>query len=78
MTFNHLVDLIMKISPWSVVKIFILILLLLYVIFAAVLYRQVNLMNQILEAKFSPLLRLIALIHLLAIITILLIALVIL
>jgi hypothetical protein len=67
MNSNNILDIfniIIRISPWSIVKIFILILLALYIIFAAVLNRQVTLMNQVLEAKFSPIIKLLAIIHL--------------
>lgn len=46
-------------------KVFILIILFLYTIFAAVLLRQVQIMNRIITlANFSPVLSAIALIHL--------------
>ncbi len=63
MTFEKFFAMLLNISPWLIVKVFTLILLLLYIIFAAVLNRQVTLMNQILEAKFSPIIKLISVIH---------------
>lgn len=52
--------------PWLFVKFFVVILLLFYIIFAAICFRQIDLMNQMVEAQISPFLRLIGLIHLLA------------
>ncbi len=57
-------------SPFIFIKLFVLILLALYIIFAAICFRQVDLMNRIVEVQISPMLRLIALIHLGAAITI--------
>lgn len=64
-----------NISPWVVVKVFILIILILYLFFAIVLKRQVSLMNQVLEAKFSPFIKFLATIHLLIVVGVILIAL---
>jgi len=64
MTFETILKFLFSISPWSIVKIFILILSFLYICFAGIIVRQVDLMNQVLEAKFSPVIRLISLIHL--------------
>jgi len=76
MTIQDYYQTIVNISPWLIVKIVILILLLMYIFFAAILNRQVTLMNHVLEAKFSPLIKLFALIHVLIIIFIFALALI--
>lgn len=55
---------LVSLSPWFYVKIFVLVLLLFYTIFAAICLRQVDLMNQVVEAQISPVLRTIAILHL--------------
>lgn len=50
--------------PWIFIKLFILILLLFYIIFAAICLRQIDLMNQVVEAQISPSLKLIGFLHL--------------
>lgn len=55
---------IASIPPWVFVKIFLLVLLLFYILFAAIILRQITLMNRVVEAQISPVLRLIALFHL--------------
>ncbi len=61
--------------PWVFVKILVTILALLYIIFAAICLRQIDLMNQMVEAQISPILRLIAIVHLGAAIFVLILAL---
>ena len=55
---------IASLSPFIFVKIFILVLLLFYIIFAVIVFRQVELMNEMVEAQISPILRMLALFHL--------------
>ncbi|MBI2611633.1 hypothetical protein HYW54_02685 [Candidatus Gottesmanbacteria bacterium] len=55
-------------SPLIIVKIAILILLLLYLAFGFIVYRQTQVMTKIIEADVSPTVQLFALIHLLGII----------
>lgn len=55
---------IVALPPLFFVKIFLLVLLVFYIVFAAVCYRQVDLMNRVVEAQISPILRMIALVHL--------------
>lgn len=55
---------IVALPPLFFVKIFLLVLLVFYIVFATVCYHQVGLMNRVVEAQISPILRLIALIHL--------------
>lgn len=50
--------------PFGFLKIFTLILMLFYIVFAFIVFRQVELMNEMVEAQISPALRLIAMIHL--------------
>lgn len=73
-----IIKFLLSISPWLIAKIFILILLFLYFCFAGIIVRQVDLMNQVLEAKFSPIIRLVALVHLGATICIFFLALIVL
>jgi hypothetical protein len=51
-------------NPWVLVKLLFLLGLLVYVAFAAVVIRQVGIMNRTLNASFNTFLRLIAWIHL--------------
>jgi len=53
-----------SLSPFIIIKVFVLTILALYIIFALICFRQVDLMNKVVEAQISPVLRLIALIHL--------------
>lgn len=69
---------LVTISPWLIVKIFILVLLLLYLVFATIVWRQVSLMNQMVEAQISPLLATVALLHVAAAVFLFLFALIIL
>lgn len=61
--------------PWVFLKIVIFVLALFYTIFAAICLRQTDLMNQMVEAQISPVLRLIAIVHLGAAIFLLILAL---
>lgn len=53
-----------SLSPLIFVKIFLLTLLLFYILFAAIIFRQVTLMNRVVEAQISPVLATIAVLHL--------------
>lgn len=53
-----------SLSPLIFVKIFLLTLLLFYILFAAIVFRQVTLMNRVVEAQISPVLATIAVLHL--------------
>lgn len=55
---------IISLSPLIFVKIFLLVLLLFYILFAAIILRQVTLMNRVVEAQISPFLATIAVLHL--------------
>ncbi|MBI4999750.1 hypothetical protein HZB97_03210 [Candidatus Gottesmanbacteria bacterium] len=57
---------IISLSPLIFVKIFLLILLLFYILFAAIILRQVTLMNRVVEAQISPFMQTIAVLHLAA------------
>lgn len=74
MTPEQFLMLFVSLWPWGFVKIFTVILALLYTIFAAICLRQIDLMNQMVEAQISPMLRLIAIVHLGAAIFILVLA----
>lgn len=75
MTPELLLQLLISWWPWIYLKLFFLIFFVLYIIFASILFRQIDLMNQMIEAQISPLLKLIGLIHLIAAISLFLLAL---
>ena len=50
--------------PWAYVKFFLLVLMVFYLIFSAILLRQIDLMSQMVEAQITPALKLVGLIHL--------------
>lgn len=52
--------------PWGFLKVAILIMLFMYIVFAAVMVRQEQLMAKVVEIPFSPVLRVVALAHLVA------------
>lgn len=51
---------ILNISIWLIVKVLFLVGLLIYLIFSAVVWRQVNLMTETLEISFEGVVRLLA------------------
>lgn len=59
----NLVTILLGLFPWGYVKIGVLVLIALYMIFAAVIVRQEQLMAHVVEIPASPLLRLTALVH---------------
>jgi len=69
---------IIDISVWPVVKVFIIIAFGLYIAFALVVVRQVQLMTDTLEVGFEGPLRFLAIMHLLFAISVLIFALIIL
>lgn len=64
MTFEQILLLLISFWPWAYVKFFILVLMVFYLIFSAILLRQIDLMSQMVEAQITPGLKLIGLIHL--------------
>ena len=54
---------ILSLSIWPVIKIFIIILLSLYIVFAFVMVRQVQLMTDTLEVGFEKQLRFLSFVH---------------
>jgi hypothetical protein len=74
MTPAQLIQLIMGIQIWQVVKIIVCFSLLFYVIFAFVIIRQVNLMTDTVKLSLEWLIKAIAFAHLIGAIFILLIA----
>lgn len=58
-----LLTLFLAFFPWGYVKLAILVLIAMYIIFAAVIVRQEQLMSHVVEIPASPLLRLIAVVH---------------
>lgn len=55
---------LLGISVWTIAKIFALVLFLIYIVFAVVVVRQVQLMTDTLEVGFESILRVLALVHL--------------
>lgn len=78
MTFENLMQALAGLNPYSIVKIFVMVGLLMYVIFAFVVVRQEQLMSQVLEGHGQQGLRIITLIHLVVVILLFLLALIIL
>lgn len=69
---------IVGISIWPLIKIFLIILMVIYLIFAFVVVRQVQLMTDTLEVGFESQLKLLSFIHLLFAIAVLIFSLIIL
>ncbi len=63
MTFEHTVNLILGTSPFLILKIFILLGLILYVLFSLVMIRQVQLMSGVLGGLSQNGLKTITIIH---------------
>lgn len=59
-----LVDIIQR-SPLILIKLALLILLLLYIAFGVIVYRQTQMMTKVVEADASPTVELVAFVHLL-------------
>lgn len=49
--------------PWGFIQLGILVLIAMYIVFAAVIVRQETLMSRVVEIPFSPVLRIVALGH---------------
>lgn len=64
MTQEQLIGLLISFWPWAYLKFFLLVLMVFYLVFAAILLRQIDLMSQMVEAQITPALKLIGLIHL--------------
>lgn len=69
---------VIGVTVWSILKVFIIIFMVLYIIFALVMVRQVQLMTDTLEVGFEKQLRFISFIHLLFAVSVFLFALIIL
>lgn len=65
-------------AAWIFIKIFALIGLVVYLVFAAIIVRQEQLMANVLEETFEPILRVMSLIHLIAALAVFLLAIIIL
>lgn len=63
MNLNEILKLIAGISSFSILKIFLILSLLAYVVFAWVVLRQERFMSQVVEVSISPLLALLTRIH---------------
>lgn len=69
---------ILNFAVWDLTKVGLLLFLILYLIFALLVVRQVGLLNSVLGTNFSPLFRIVAFLHVLLALGVLLFALVIL
>lgn len=78
MNFNNTVTSIMSTSPYLALKIFIILGLILYVIFALVMARQVQLMSKVLGGFTQKGLTVIAVVHAIIVIALLLLSIIIL
>jgi len=74
MTLNQLLTFLFNFFPWGFTKLAILILIGLYIIFAAIIVRQETLMSKVVEIPFSPILRVTAISHFIASVVIFLLA----
>ena len=63
MSVNEFLDLISKISPLFIIKLFLLVALFSYVLFAWVVLRQEKFMSQVVEVPISPVLTLLVAVH---------------
>jgi len=61
---EEILQLIININIWTVVKIFVLIALGLYIIFSFIVVKEANLMNKTLKGVFNLPIKIISLIHL--------------
>ena len=64
MTPEQFILLLISFWPWAYIKFFLLVLMVFYLIFSVILFRQIDLMSQMVEAQITPALKLIGLIHL--------------
>lgn len=78
MSFDDLFNILFRIQIWDVVKVILEIALLIYVIFALITIRQVELMGKVVGITLTPALRLVAIVHLFVSVGILVLALLIL
>jgi hypothetical protein len=61
-------------SIWLIIKVFIIIGMVLYAGFAAIMLRQIQLMSNVLEEAFESILKLLAFVHLVAVIAVIFLA----
>ncbi len=73
MTLNQIITTLFSITVFEVIKVFLLILLGMYIIFAIIVIRQVGLMTKAVQVNFSWFIKLIAWAHLLLSIIVLLV-----
>ena len=63
MSFDEVLDFITNITPLSVLKIFLILFLLFYAVFAWVVLRQEKFMSRVVEVPISPFLTILAQLH---------------
>ena len=67
MTAVDLINIIVSFFPWGFIKLFTLLLIFIYLVFAAIIIRQETLMSQVVGIPpLSPALRIVAIAHMLA------------
>ncbi len=78
MTFEQFINSLISINPYSILKLFIIIGLLMYIIFSAVVVRQVQLMSGVVGGHGQRWIKIISLVHAVAVVLLFLMALIIL
>lgn len=78
MTFENLIRAVISVNPYLVVKLFFIVGLLMYVVFAYVVVRQVQLMSDVLEGHGQQGIKIITLVHMVVVALLFLLALIIL
>lgn len=78
MTFEQVINSIISINPYLILKIFILIGLLMYIVFSVVVVRQVQLMSTVVAGQGHQWLKAVSLVHAVIVVLLFLIALLIL
>lgn len=67
---SEIINLITSFFPYGFIKVAILIIVAIYLVFAAIIVRQEDLMSRVVIIPFSPYLRVITSLHLIAVIVI--------
>ena len=75
---NQIIQILSRIQFWDIVKVLVSFALLLYVLVALVVFKQVQMMADVLDGQMNPAIKGVALFHLLGAILVFLIALVVL
>jgi len=71
---EQIIQFLLKIQFWDVVKALVCFALFIYVLIALVVVKQVNMMAEVINGQMNPLIKIVAMIHFLGAILVLLIA----